>query len=363
MSFTQISSLLKNGVGAEVDYTLGIKKRYTGLARNGNEYVTLTLTDGTKSIKMTLFNTSNTYEEFNTISGKAKIDSYNNTWQLKSIGKPEFSNVDTSDANKENTMKVISMIKSNLMSMIDSKILYNMVDDLIFNDPYFFKCAGAVGMHHACAGGLAQHSLEVASIAVSIAENLPGVNMSLIVAGALLHDIGKMDIYKFQDGNDYAILYDNVAGLTEHVVSGVKRINEWKYKHNLTEDQEKTFKLLEHIIISHHGQLEFGSPVPPKTMEAVIVSHADSISTVYNSLSTSNIVNGFSDTNIACANTRMMGLIRENTDEVVKNENPDTHVQNISENKVATWEDLPENVPFDEGYYESIEELSNVYQK
>lgn len=147
--------------------------------------------------------------------------------------------------------------------------------DLFFADDQFRvsfeKSPGSVNGHHAKLGGLLLHVWEVASIARHSARTVRQANVDLVVAGALLHDIGKVDAYSI---SPEGFAHTSVGTLLGHVTLGAlmldRRMREMSPALSEAQQQE-----LLHMILSHHGALEFGSPVQPMTMEAEIVHWAD----------------------------------------------------------------------------------------
>lgn len=132
----------------------------------------------------------------------------------------------------------------------------------------------AVSHHHAYANGLLEHTISVAECARNMALSMKNagydVDENITTAGALLHDIGKLDSY-----NMVSVPEMNIEGaLLDHIAQGYARYCELAQKFGL---EEKTRLHLAHIILSHHGQREFGSPVVPATPEAMIVSSADEL--------------------------------------------------------------------------------------
>ena len=132
----------------------------------------------------------------------------------------------------------------------------------------------AVNHHHAYANGLLEHTLSVAecarSMAVSMRASGYDVDTDMVVAGALLHDIGKLDSYRMISVPEMTV----EGALLDHVAQGYLRFNELAERYGL---DEKTRMHLGHIMLSHHGQREYGSPVVPATPEAMIVSSADEL--------------------------------------------------------------------------------------
>ena len=151
--------------------------------------------------------------------------------------------------------------------------------DCVFGDDVFReqfeRAPGSTKGHHAKVGGLLQHTVEVANIAVTSARALRRANVDLVTAGALLHDIGKVEAYEVGPGGFAATPCGLLVG---HVVLGVLHVE--RRLQTLGEPPCTEGQLLElrHMILSHHGKLEFGSPVIPMTLEAQIVHQADDAS-------------------------------------------------------------------------------------
>lgn len=124
----------------------------------------------------------------------------------------------------------------------------------------------AVSVHHNFESGLAVHLLNVTRVADALSNLYTNVDKNIVLAGALLHDIGKVEEYT-QDGkiSDVGMYQDHIS-LGQIIIS--------KYKDFI---DDKTYRQLEHIILSHHGKLEWGSPKVPQTKEAFIVHQADYI--------------------------------------------------------------------------------------
>jgi 3'-5' exoribonuclease len=125
--------------------------------------------------------------------------------------------------------------------------------------------------HHAYKGGLLEHTFSVVQLAREIGKLYPALNQDLLLSGAVLHDIGKL---KELDGFHSA--QNTFAGqLIGHVIQGWEMIRE--AAREFTWDDPRVLTQLEHMILSHHGQLEFGSPVLPQTREALIVNTLDDL--------------------------------------------------------------------------------------
>ena len=164
-----------------------------------------------------------------------------------------------------------------LIAQISRKQIHDFVDAVFYKHglwEQFKSWPAAVSLHHAYTGGLLEHSVSVAIGAMDLARHysvfkIP-VNMDLVIAGALLHDIGKLEAYTMTPAPQVT-----VSGSTiEHITLGYGMFMRFAEIEKLDRDITTA---LGHIIISHHGRLEYGSPVLPATPEAFIVSAADNV--------------------------------------------------------------------------------------
>jgi 3'-5' exoribonuclease len=151
--------------------------------------------------------------------------------------------------------------------------------DLFFADDVFRerfeRCPGSPGTgHHAALGGLLQHVCEVVLIGKQIAK-VSHADEELVTVGAMLHDIGKLEAYTWDTG-----VFDTTecGRLIGHVVLGAMMFREAIRKGDPPACVPDESLLLEHLILSHHGRLEYGSPVRPLTLEAEILHFADDAS-------------------------------------------------------------------------------------
>lgn len=150
------------------------------------------------------------------------------------------------------------------------RVVYALFEDPAFRER-FASCPASRSRHHACIGGLLEHTVDVATLAQQIGQQYPYVDADLLLAGALLHDVGKVDEFAF----DSSISYTDAGRLVGHVVMGERRVSEIVARLG---DMPRTLALrLSHLLISHHGELEWGSPRRPATLEALILHHVDNL--------------------------------------------------------------------------------------
>ncbi|MBL1129049.1 MAG: HD domain-containing protein [Chloroflexi bacterium] len=148
-----------------------------------------------------------------------------------------------------------------------------LVTQLLLADTVFlhqFSIAPAARkMHHAYLGGLLEHSLSMANLAHTLADHYPHVNRDLLVTGALLHDIGKAIEYDVAQGFSFS----DDGRLVGHIVRAVVLIEQ--AAHTLDAISDEDLRQLIHLVTSHHGTLEWGSPITPKTLEAILLHQID----------------------------------------------------------------------------------------
>ena len=135
----------------------------------------------------------------------------------------------------------------------------------------FVQAPGAKAMHHAYVGGLLDHTLNVAEIVKAAARLHPDLDCDLLVAAALLHDLGKIDELEGEMAFDYTDLGNFVGHvvLTDRIVN--KKIAE------LADFPSQLAALLTHKLLSHHGEREWGAPITPETPEACALHYADNL--------------------------------------------------------------------------------------
>ena len=162
-----------------------------------------------------------------------------------------------------------------LVASVKDKSLKKLLQFFFKNEPMwqrFQDAPAAKGIHHAYVGGLLEHSLSVARIADSLAAHYSGVDRSLLLAGALLHDIGKVE----ELAMDVALINYTAQGrLKGHLVMGSEMVAEAAA--HIKDFPAELLTQLQHLILSHHGRQEFGSPTVPMTIEAFVLSFVDDL--------------------------------------------------------------------------------------
>lgn len=173
-----------------------------------------------------------------------------------------------SELSLEESIKIIY----EYIEKIDNEIIYNITKKLISeNEKTFFVFPAASRMHHAYVGGLSYHAIGMLRLADSFIFNYPFLNKDYLYAGIILHDIGKTKELTGVEATEYTV----DGQLLGHLVIGALEIN--KCGCELGYYNTKELRTLEHMLISHHGQPQFGAAKRPMTAEAVALWYIDTI--------------------------------------------------------------------------------------
>ncbi|MCA9917763.1 MAG: HD domain-containing protein [Anaerolineales bacterium] len=147
-----------------------------------------------------------------------------------------------------------------------------LVAHLLLSEPFltsFADAPAARNMHHAYIGGLLEHTLSMAKLANMLANHYPFVNRDLLLAGTLLHDMGKTIEYDISK----SFSFSEDGRLVGHITRAVIMVE--KAAAELGDFPEDQLRHLVHLVASHHGTQEWGSPVVPKTLEAILLHQID----------------------------------------------------------------------------------------
>ena len=275
--------------GDRVDDIFVLSEKILSQKRDGNNFLNVTLSDKTGTLKGVVWDNVDqitagiTSGDFAHVNGS--VSDYRGTLQVVIKKMEPFSpdRVDPSDFLPQTSRDIEGMFER-LMKRTDSITTdyLKALIDAFFKDKEFvnkFKTAPAgKKMHHAYIGGLLEHTLSMVSLADKIAGHYSGIDRDLLLSGAILHDIGKIDEFEYQ----FKIDYSDKGRLLNHIVIGIKMVDDkLSGIEHFPKDQ---ILLLKHMIVSHHGTREFGSPEPPKTIEAVLLNYIDEIDSKVNAI-------------------------------------------------------------------------------
>lgn len=249
----------------------------TAKTKNGNDYLILEIEDQGVKETIRIFNLKDVYLEVGRVYAfKCTVGEYN--------GKPQFKYVDYRDSvedpteylNKvENISFYTDFIEHSIGHMEEP--LKIIVRNLYVKYQYEFSIYPAArSMHHNQIGGLAMHTGTMLMNAQDLQKRYEYLNLDLINAIIILHDLGKIREYKLY--TNASVEYSTEGSMLGHITLILGEIElEHSKLDNLTTQDESLILALKNGVASHHGKLEWGSPVKPATGEARLVHHLDMI--------------------------------------------------------------------------------------
>lgn len=257
------------------------KSKRSAETRNGKPYDNLVLQDKTGTLDGKVWDPNSggiaDYDEMDFVEVFGEVVSYNGNLQLniKQLRKPYEDEYSVSDYMPTSEKDVDSMYEELLsyVGQIENKYLHQLAEYFFVNDQGFIKVfrghSAAKSVHHSFAGGLLEHTLSILKLCEYYVKAYPLLSKDLLYAAALFHDIGKTRELSDFPENDYT----DAGQLLGHIVIGVEMVGE--AVRQIQGFPEKIANELKHCIISHHGELEFGSPKKPALPEAVALHYAD----------------------------------------------------------------------------------------
>ncbi|MFQ5354285.1 MAG: 3'-5' exoribonuclease YhaM family protein [Thermodesulfobacteriota bacterium] len=260
-----------------------VAKKDTGVSKAGKAYLNLNFMDSTGSMEARVWDNAEAiargFEAGDIVKARGYALSYRGVVQLNiaAIERVSESESSPTDFLPSSRLKPGEMIKDldKVIATISEPSVKALLE-AIFQDPDVrqrFKIAPAAkAMHHAFIGGLIEHVLSICSVVDFVAAHYKKdleINRDLLLAGAILHDIGK--IYELS----YASFFDytDEGKLIGHITIGVELVN--KKAAGIPGFPEEVRMAVNHLILSHHGVLEYGSPKRPKIPEAIILAFLD----------------------------------------------------------------------------------------
>ncbi len=269
-------------IGQVVREKFLLTKKILKEKKDGGNFAQIELTDRTGTIEGIAWdNVSNELKNIatgNFVFLSGNVGEYNGRLQIvvnsiSKISEDEVVPEDFLPIIEEDIDKALLEIKQGINRIQHhhlKKLLNQFFDDKEFMDK-FSKAPAAKKNHHAGIGGLAVHTRNVMNLVIKSCETFNFLNTDLLIAGSLLHDIGKIYEYTYQ------IKLDQSTGgrLIGHIIFGYEMVKE-KISRIPDFPEELSMKLL-HLIISHHGEFEYGSPVLPSFPEALVLHFMDNL--------------------------------------------------------------------------------------
>lgn len=272
-------STLKEGMRISEVYLC--KSRQILLTKAGKEYASLILQDKSGTVDAKIWDLKspgiNDISAMDYIVVEADVNMFNNSLQLN------IRRVRKADAGEYMIENYIPVSKYSIESMyneLKEKVssiknihLNRLLNAIFIEDTAFaskFKSSSAAkNVHHSFMGGLMEHSLSVVRLCEFYCKSYPILNRDLLISAALCHDIGKIEELSPFPENDYT----DEGQLLGHIIIGCEIIS--KKAQKIEGFPEKLLNELKHCILSHHGELEYGSPKKPAIIEALALNLAD----------------------------------------------------------------------------------------
>jgi 3'-5' exoribonuclease len=259
-----------------------VKKKAMPLSKSGKYYLNLVLMDKTGEIEGRIwenakqFNSIFSSQDFVYVDATALI--YQDHLQLR------IDNLRRVSDNEVQIEDFLPVTDKDIEQMFDElKGILNTIDnhhlrrftELIMGEGQlirrFKRSPAAKGIHHNYLGGLMEHTLTVLKLADSVCRVYPSVDRSLLLVGCLLHDFGKVFELEYERSIDYT----DQGRLVGHIQMGTELVERLC---NQIEGFPQQLKMnLKHLVLSHHGQYEYGSPVLPMTLEALLLYFLDDL--------------------------------------------------------------------------------------
>lgn len=276
--------------GQTVEDVFLVKDTGRAETRAGKPYLMLTLTDRTGEIAGRLWENVETFAEVcepgNLVLVSGQAQGFRGAVQVKidSVDRVDKKEIDIGlflQGSKRSIEKMAAEINRLAKTVKDPycrKLLLTFFKDHSFFEK-FQQAPAAKSMHHAYLGGLLEHTLGVAQLAGMLADFYPMLDRDLLVTGALLHDIGKT---RELAHGVHLIDYTDSGRLVGHLVMGVEMVQDMI--RTIPDFPEDLATRLIHLILSHHGRYEFGSPTLPMISEAFVLHFLDDLDAKLNFL-------------------------------------------------------------------------------
>ncbi len=277
--------------GQAIDDVFVARDKQIAFKKDGDPYLTLSLVDRSGEIKAVAWDNveaiSKSFVAGDYVKIKGNATEYRGALQLvvQHLNRLDSDKIDardflpTTERDVDQMLDRLIQISQTVKHEHLSRLLSAFFEDEAFVDS--FKTAPAAKkMHHAYLGGLLEHTLSIALLVQAIADHYKGIDEDLLLTGGILHDIGKVQEFSYETHIDYS----DAGRLLHHIVIGVEMLE--RKIASLNDFPEDIALVLKHMIVSHHGTRDFGSPEPPKTLEAVILHYLDQLDAKFTAVRT-----------------------------------------------------------------------------
>ncbi len=257
-----------------------LKKCEEKKAKNGSTYLDIIIGDKDGDLPAKLWDYSGgIFEEEMVVKIRGNIEQYNGKDQFRvsqirpAAASDEYQLSDLVPATEVGGEMLYNRLVRKVNGFKDDELKRLVLEVFADKKQALITCPAAYRLHHAMLGGLMLHTASIVEMAEAICKVYPNVNRELLLAGAILHDVAKT--WEFELGKTGLVKnYSTEGELIGHLVKGAMYVEDAAKK--LGVSREKAM-LIEHMILSHHGVPEFGSPVRPMFLEAEILSELDTL--------------------------------------------------------------------------------------
>jgi 3'-5' exoribonuclease len=286
MEHTFVKDIREND---QVEGVFWVKEKSMPVSRSGAPYLRLRLADRTGEIEARVWDgveaLADLFVRDDFIRIKAQATSYQDRVQLniKSIKKESEANVSLEDfllssaRDPEEMLAELVSICQEIENAYLKQLVMAFLEDKEFTKR-FKQAPGAKRLHHSFLGGLLEHTLSVVQLIEKLKGYYEGINHDLLLAGGVLHDIGKIHELSYERSFDYT----DAGRLIGHIVIGVEMVD--KEINKIEGFPTELAMLMKHLLLSHHGQYEWGSPTRPMTLEAQMLHHLDDLDAKVNGI-------------------------------------------------------------------------------
>jgi 3'-5' exoribonuclease len=253
-----------------------------GVTKGGNSYLTLKLLDRSGEIEARVWDRADDLgrgfdrNDFVRVRGQATLYQGKMQIRVQDVLRVDESNVAAEDFLPKSAFDPVAMLEelqSILRGMKNPHLLA--LAEACFGDQDLMRllthAPGAKTIHHPYLSGLLEHTLSLLKLILKVADNYRGIDVDLLLIGGFLHDIGKVYEFSFER----AVEYTDQGQLLGHLVMEVEMVSQ-KIA-TIPDFPEELAMLVKHLLVSHHGAYEFGSPKLPQTLEAIILHSLDDL--------------------------------------------------------------------------------------
>lgn len=265
-----------------VDLFLAVCSKQIRTKRDGTKFLALKLGDRTGQCEAVMWeNFEPALDQFDAgdiVKVRARVGRYGSRLQLvvellRRANEGEFELSDYTPHTRYSIDELWQKL-AGFVASVDNPHLRALLESFL-NDPAIEEslraAPAAKSMHHAWIGGLLEHIVSLLGICDQAAAHYPQVNRDLLLTGAVLHDVGKLEELRWGLTFDYTL----EGQMLGHITLGIRMI-EQKIE-GIPEFPAKLRLLVEHLVLSHHGRYEFGSPKLPMTPEAILLHYLDDL--------------------------------------------------------------------------------------